>query len=591
MIPLTTKPRMSSESHILGESGDAYWHVVSNTNDDVDNTPYSFVNQPYGGLQFKSNTQWRVGISQGSLPTAQSGVNKSKEHLVSYNQLWYKRWSFPEEITTEDESGFKEMYQRLMVENYLTKDGYRLIMNTLPKQTCRFDINSLIVNDDGKTYPETLQNFLLHSYNEYPTPFAYFSDTTESHRSYDPHKVILSESYIGISRTDGDVNIFDFDVRRGGHGIDDKDRTTTTAIENGDGGYMQIIRLSRTLATLLGIDNWWCDNTFYPRSQYRSFEKPLPTEHNYWSDLLYLTEFPSSLLFNAKEEKKNAHGVYNRIKNMNIPLIPTPSLWVDCRSEACLIPWKLKLTDRWFSLTFLSSNYDPNSDPIGLKTNGKYQTFTMENYTSQTGKAGYQPFIQTDSNDGEYIDILVVTCNPSAVACKSSSVYNDIESVKYFTSTNIKWLPGCYWGQISINCKYLKKIPYNVTYSLQHPSIISTIISCPFIPDNIYTGVLEKTLEIIFYENADSDATREPFTTTFFELDRPMHHSLTVQGDEQELSFVTTTRYVPDLDKLFTEPVLGDATAISYYTTNGVLLSRTGSPVRLSLFFSQVQNN
>ena len=582
---------MSSESHILGESGDAYWHIVSNTNDDVDNTPYSFVNQPYGGLKFKSNTQWRVGISQGSLPTTQSGVNKSKDHLVSYNQLWYKRWMFPEEITTGDESGFKEMYQRLMVENYLTKEGYRLIMNTLPKQTCRFDINSLIVNDDGKTYPETLQNFLLHSYNEYPTPFAYFSDTTESHRTYDPHKVILSESYIGISRTDGDVNIFDFDVRRGGHGIDDTDRTTTTAIENGDGGYMQIIRLSRTLATLLGIDNWWCDHTFYPRSGYGSLEKPLPTYSNYWSDLLYLTEFPSSMLFNAKEEKKNAHGVYNRIKNMNIPFIPTPSLWVDCRSEACLIPWKLKLTDRWFSLTFLSSNYDPNTDPIGLKTNGKYQTFTMENYTSQTGKAGYQPFIQTDSNDGEYIDILVVTCNPSAVACKSSSVYGDIESVKYFTSTNIKWLPGCYWGQTSINCKYLKKIPYNVTYSLRHPSIISTIISCPFIPDNIYTGVLEKTLEIIFYENVDSDATREPFTTTYFELDRPMHHSLTVQGDEQELSFVTTTRYVPDLDKLFSEHVLGDATAISYYTTNGVLLSRTGSPVRLSLFFSKVQNN
>ena len=581
-----------SSSHTLGESGDAYWHVVSNTNDDVNNTPYSFVNQPYGGLKFKSNKQWRVGISQGSLPTVSSGVNKEKEHLVSYNQLWYKRWSFPEEIATEDESGFKEMYQSLMAENYLTKEGYKLIMNTLPKQSCRFDINSLIVNDDGKTYPETLQNFLLHSYNEYPIPFAYFSDTSESHRSYDPHKVVLSESYIGISKTDGDVNIFDFDVRRGGHANNGKDRTTTTAIENGDGGYMQIIRLSRTLATLLGIDNWWCDNTFYPRSQYDSMYKPLPKEHNYWSDLLYLTEFPSSLLFNAKEEQKTAHGVYDRINNMNVPLIPTPPLWVDCRSEACLIPWKLKLTDRWFSLTFLSSNYDPNTDPIGLNTNGKYKTFTMENYTSQTGKAGYQPFIETDSNDGEYIDILVVTCNPTDVACKSSSVYNDIESVKYFTSTNIKWLPGCYMGQISINCKYLKKIPYNVTYSLRHPSIISTIISCPFIPDNIYTGVLEKTFEIVFYENVDSDATREPFTTTFFELDRPMHHSLTVQGDEQELSFSTATRYVPDFDKLFTAPDGGDITdAISYYTTNGVLLSRTGSPVRLSLFFSQVQNN
>ena len=303
---------MSSDSHVLGEgTTGTYWHVVSNTNDDVNNTPYSFLNRPYGGLNFQSNTQWRVGISQGSLPTKQSGVNKSQEHLVSYNQLWYKRWTFPEELTTADTSAFKEMYQRLMVENYLTKDGYRLIMNTLPKQTCRYDLNNLIVDDDGETYPQQLDHLLLHSYNEYPTPFAYFSDTTQSHRIYDPRKVILSESYIGISKTDGNANIFDFDVRRGGHGINDTNRTTTTAIENGDGGYMQIIRLSRTLATLLGMDNWWCDNTFYPRSSYDSFDKPLPPKSTYWDDLMYLTPFSSSLLFHAKEEQKNAHAVYN----------------------------------------------------------------------------------------------------------------------------------------------------------------------------------------------------------------------------------------------------------------------------------------
>ena len=70
-----------------------------------------------------------------------------------------------------------------------------------------------------------------------------------------------------------------------------------------------------------------------------------------------------------------------------------------------------------------------------------------------------------------------------------------------------------------------------------------------------------------------------------------MHHSLTVRTDEQELSFSTTTRYVPDLDKLFAQNLIRDTGAVSYYTTNGVLLSRTGSPVRLSLYFSQVQNN
>ena len=393
---------MSSDSHVLGEgTTGTYWHVVSNTNDDVNNTPYSFINRPYGGLNFDSTKQWRVGVNEGSLPIKQSAVNKSKDELVSYNQLWYKRWTFPEENTTADSPAFKEMYVRLMVENYLTKEGYKLILNTLPKQTCRFDLNNLIVDDDGETYPLYLETLLLHSYNEYPTPFAYFSDTTQPGRTYDPHKIILSESYIGISKTNGNSNIFYFDVRRGGHGVNDMHRTTSTAIENGDGGYMQIIRLSRTLATLLGIDNWWCDNTFYPRSSYASYpgwsdKKLLPLDKggsNYWDDLMYLTQFPSSLLFQAKDEQKKAHAIYERIKNMNIPLIPTPSLWFDCKSEACIAPWKLKLTDRWYSLTFLGSNHDTNKDPIGLKTNGKYQTFTMENYTSQTGKAGYQQFI------------------------------------------------------------------------------------------------------------------------------------------------------------------------------------------------------
>ena len=176
---------MSSYSHILGEGRTGtYCHVISNTNDDINNSPYLFINEPYGGLKFDETRKWRLGISQGSLPRTQSGIHKTKSELLSYNQLWYKRWTLPEECSTTSTSAFCGMYQKLMDEKYLTNDGYKLILNTLPKQTCRFDINSLIMDDDGKTFPDTLKNFLLHSYNEYPTPFAYFSDVTKGGRTY-----------------------------------------------------------------------------------------------------------------------------------------------------------------------------------------------------------------------------------------------------------------------------------------------------------------------------------------------------------------------------------------------------------------------
>ena len=356
---------------------------------------------------------------------------------------------------------------------------------------------------------------------------------------------------------------------------------------------MQLIRLSRTLATILGMDNWWCNNSFYPKCSYEGgstvlIPKTYPPQ--YTDHLLYLTQFQPAFLNLPAAEKKHAHEIYERIKNN--PNLPTPPLWFDCLSEASLPAWKLKLTDRWYSLTFLNINYDPARDPFGAKTNATHQTFTMENYTCQTGKHGYQDFIKTDINDGEYVDILVTTCNSLSVLCASSSTYGDVQSAPYFKSTNIPLLPQCVLKQTLINCNHVQKIPYNITFSLRHPSIVTTKISCPFIPENVYSGILEETLEIIFNENKQIDG-KETFTTSYFELDRPMHHSLTIQPDEQQLSFKTETRYVPDLEKLFfnSDNLIYDLSAISYYLTNSILLSKSGSPVRLTIYFSQIQND
>ena len=159
----------------------------------------------------------------------------------------------------------------------------------------------------------------------------------------------------------------------------------------------------------------------------------------------------------------------------------------------------------------------------------------MENYTCQRGRGRYEQFVQSDVNDGEYLDIMVTTCNQSATkySCNSSTTYGPA-SQAYFTSSNMTDVPGCYPSQTSINCRYLEKIPYNVTYSLRQPSLITATIKCEFIVPSIYSGILEKTLDIICCKR-HSPQNKQVFTTVYFELDRPAHHSLLLQTEDQEL--------------------------------------------------------
>ena len=104
------------------------------------------------------------------------------------------------------------MYQNMIKEGYLTPAGYKKIFKTLPKQSCRFDIAKDIINDDGQTFPSFLRDLLLNVYDEYPTPWAYFSNGSNGSNTYDPSKVVVSQSYIGIDSYNT-TNIFDFSIR------------------------------------------------------------------------------------------------------------------------------------------------------------------------------------------------------------------------------------------------------------------------------------------------------------------------------------------------------------------------------------------
>ena len=198
------------------------------------------------------------------------------------------------------------MYQNMIKEGYLTPTGYKKILNTLSKKYCRFDIAKDIINVDGLTFPTLLRDLLLNVYNEYPTPWAYFSNSSNGSNTYDPSKVVVSQSYIGIDAYNP-TNIFDFSIRRGGLGAQNNDRATKQAIDSGDGANTQIIRISRTLAALLGIDYWWCNYSYYPQCTFDNNNTPNTWSQKYKDALMFMTTMSSRTFTSSQQEQQAAN--------------------------------------------------------------------------------------------------------------------------------------------------------------------------------------------------------------------------------------------------------------------------------------------
>ena len=232
-------------SKALGGEGDTTY-LVGMSNSNPRNSNIKFTNEIYGGLEFDKRYQWNVALLKALFP-----LHDVKDDTIA-TDIWYKRWHIGEESPIDD-----GLYGRLYASGYFMKPDYTKILNALPHL---------------QPVPSHAQEMVDYSALTYPTDLSYYLDFV-SWQQY-PYELTVpprkSQGFLGIKAAPGALtaDTFDIDIRRTTTVTTDNSRSTTTyCYDKSEGGYVQYLRVSRTLAILLGIDDWE-EQEFYPNCSY-----------------------------------------------------------------------------------------------------------------------------------------------------------------------------------------------------------------------------------------------------------------------------------------------------------------------------------
>ena len=105
-----------------------------------------------------------------------------------------------------------------------------------------------------------MEHFLEFEY-WYP-PFGLYSNSTSAD-GLQRTQTFLGIKQVPTSKTPATTDTFDIDIKRTTSVTTTNTRTTQEfCFDKNEGGYYQILRLSRTLAILLGVDSWEEQNSF-----------------------------------------------------------------------------------------------------------------------------------------------------------------------------------------------------------------------------------------------------------------------------------------------------------------------------------------
>ena len=232
-------------SKALGEEGDTtYMVAMSNLN--KENTNARFTNEVYGGIRFDQRYAWNVAMLKASFP-----LHDLQDDAIA-TDIWYKRWHLGEESPVDG-----GLYSRLHSTGYFMKPDYTKILDVLPRI---------------QPVPSHAQEMIDYGANVFPNDLTYFLNFVYWQQY--PYELTVapkkSQGFLGIKVVPGALttDTFDVAVQRTTTVTTDNSRSTSTyCYDKSEGGYVQYLRVSRTLATLLGIDDWE-EQQFYPRCSY-----------------------------------------------------------------------------------------------------------------------------------------------------------------------------------------------------------------------------------------------------------------------------------------------------------------------------------
>ena len=237
-----------------------YFTAMSNTAE-KENTSQHFVNEPYGGIHFTSEDldipvdHWKTQLVTASIPHH----NQMWDTIA--HDIWLKRVQIGGAIDPED----KNLYHRLAQEDIIFSPNaykWRYLLDSYPPiRPCPDDAREIVNHGliNIASYPQALEDFMNLTCNYDKSPLY-------------PNNVITMYPMLTIKKlpaaaqSSATKDTFDIILQRHASSHTSSYRDTFNGImKDNAGGYYQLMRISRTLAIILGIEEW-NEQQYFPLS-------------------------------------------------------------------------------------------------------------------------------------------------------------------------------------------------------------------------------------------------------------------------------------------------------------------------------------
>ena len=471
-------------SDALGQEGQEIvnFKCISNTDDFVDNSASRFYNRPYEGVEFDRRYSYNVRAISSTIPfTVDSHIEKD---------LWYKRLQIP----------YDEPYET-HYKNTFAPDKYQAAISSYQRIAMPIhEVNKSIIGPNAKDHlPDQLINFFNCSYINKVFHEPYLS-------LWEVRPLLKIERSPEINQEADDI--FEFTVKRSE--LNNSRNLSGGGDWNGnpnESGYIEIIRMSRTLKVLLGLnvlDHWNLDEG-NSQECFPVFTKKL--------EKINLNCFSKEIFYNPPlEELKKISGISN--------LKP-------CGFWGTL----MKTFEIPFILIKIYQSYSSHDEYQGGNL-----TKSIYNEETETGM-----FMRERENHRkeQYADYFVCTILDSGIDLKT----------QYYNNPNAWDDKGTKVVSPNPNMSQLTRgISWSVSNYLRQQIGCMFNMSCNFIDQNIYNGTRGKT--IINDEIPLNMKKQHPFTKFTISPRLPLSNRFNVQ-DTTTIGFFTKRILRFHLDGIF----------------------------------------
>ena len=415
-------------SNALGQEGEdvVNFKVISNTTDFKDNNPNFFRVNPYDGIEFDRRFPWYISALSASVPFDRNPLVESS--------IWYKRLQIPSSNT------YKQLY-----DSCFTARNYDNTISECPRISFPQDKGKDLFT--GKTAPSLIPDEFINFFNcKYVNRTQFMGHLTAMVDIY-PLLTIAKASNINDEAND----LFELEINRSQS--DDADYRILPTTPLNERGYVEIIRMSRTLAILLGlnvVEDLSDDNPMSRRS-FPKFNSNIP--------VLNVKEFSKEMF-----EKPPIDQLKTILNDQSLE---ESGFWGNL-----LLHYQIPMV-----LIKINQSYEDDDNFQG--GNLDESTFTDTTYLDYHFKN------QEQLRKEQYSDYFIVTILKSKDSLRAQ-YYDDTKKWN-----NINILPRSSNPNM---LQFTRGISWSVSKYIRYPLGVTFTITGDFIEDNIYSGRREKTL-------------------------------------------------------------------------------------------------